>query len=758
MEEAIGRNRTDRYGTGTLLIYLTLSVFFFGRSLAGHMSNRYMGSGPDPSQFMWYMRWWPYAIAHHLNPFIPRVVWPPGGVNIAWAASMPLPSLAAWPLTKLFGLIPSYNVLCLLCPALAGWSAFLVCRQVSRSYWPSVLGGFVFAFSAHMDGKVFGNLNDAFVFAIPLALYAGLLWLERRIRTGTFVGALAALLVVQFLCFIELFATMTLAGALAWTAGMLSVDGERRNRLHEMIKPIIASYAIAAAILSPYLYFLLAHRLRSAEFMPAEAYSVDLLNFFIPTPLNELGAWAPMRHIARLFTASLAESGGYLGLPAIVIAFVFHRWHRREPAGRVMTMLLLGFAVLAMGPHLHIAGRATMIPLPWKIFTVTPFIQKALPARLMLYVFLDLAIMASVVLNELEVTPAAKTMIAAALALFMLPNLSASYWSVSADVPEFFSAGLFKTYLKPHENVIIMPYSIYGDAILWQAESDMYFDMVQGWTGFPQIPKEFEKWPMVQSLTWVTDLPEASTQLKAFIAAYNIQGIVVAEDCFCGSEIVRDRSGPTAWKRVGISTHDRNLWRKWFSSLGIIPVETGGVLLYKVRPGQFDSYKQYSLDELQAAATRQRFDILLAAVANYVRVGGDVSKLSPARAAELNLIPADWISGHNLPPDPETAPLRDRIVLSKADNGDAAIGLIATYGALEPIVRKYRPFASQVIYISPDPPYRHMVKPVDAGPLLLIMSFAKPSLQAAAERIEAEGITRESRPVQHDEAGASPPG
>lgn len=69
--------------------------------------------------------------------------------------------------------------------------------------------------------------------------------------------------------------------------------------------------------------------------------------------------------------------------------------------------------------------------------------------------------------------------------------------------------------------------------------------------------------------------------------------------------------------------------------------------------------------------------------ANYVREGRSVSKLSPARAKELKLIPADWISGHNLPPDPETAPFRDRILLTQADNGDAALGLVATYGGLK---------------------------------------------------------------------------
>jgi hypothetical protein len=81
--------------------------------------------------------------------------------------------------------------------------------------------------------------------------------------------------------------------------------------------------------------------------------------------------------------------------------------------------------------------------------------------------------------------------------------------------------------------------------------------------------------------------------------------------------------------------------------------------------------------------------------------------------------------------------------MSRADNGDAAVGLIATYAALKPIANKYGPLASQLIYISPDPPHSIITKPVDGDELILIMAFAKPALLAAAERIGPnEGIAR----------------
>src|ERR1700687_5561012 len=67
----------DSGGSRVLAFYFALSVLFFGRALFGHFSDRYVGGGPDPSQFMWYIRWWPHAITHGLNPFLPHGIFVP---------------------------------------------------------------------------------------------------------------------------------------------------------------------------------------------------------------------------------------------------------------------------------------------------------------------------------------------------------------------------------------------------------------------------------------------------------------------------------------------------------------------------------------------------------------------------------------------------------------------------------------------------------------------------------------------------------
>ena len=45
------------------------------------------------------------------------------------------------PVTLLFGPVVAYNLAAVLLPALAAWTAFLLCQHVTGTFWPSVAGG-----------------------------------------------------------------------------------------------------------------------------------------------------------------------------------------------------------------------------------------------------------------------------------------------------------------------------------------------------------------------------------------------------------------------------------------------------------------------------------------------------------------------------------------------------------------------------------------------------------------------------------------
>jgi hypothetical protein len=57
-------------------------------------------------------------------------------------------------------------------PALAGWTCFLLCRQLTASFWTSLAGGYLFGFSSYILGQQEGHLNLTSVFLIPLVALA----------------------------------------------------------------------------------------------------------------------------------------------------------------------------------------------------------------------------------------------------------------------------------------------------------------------------------------------------------------------------------------------------------------------------------------------------------------------------------------------------------------------------------------------------------------------------------------------------------
>ena len=224
---AIAGAFTSRPRLAALLIYLGFSAILFGRAAAPHFTTIYLGRGIDQAFFIWCLVWWPYAIAHHLNPFVTKLIFAPAGFNLTWSTSIPLLSLLALPLTATVGPIATFNLLCVACPALAAWTAFLLCHSLTQRFGPSLLGGYIFGFSSYMLAQMFGgHLNLLAAFLLPLAVYLVLARLQGRIERRAFTLGLLALATAQFLITTEVLATMTIFGALALAAAWMMGESE----------------------------------------------------------------------------------------------------------------------------------------------------------------------------------------------------------------------------------------------------------------------------------------------------------------------------------------------------------------------------------------------------------------------------------------------------------------------------------------------------------------------------------------------------
>lgn len=452
-----------RPALAALGMYICVSFLFFGPPVLGHLSRMYVGGGIDPPLTMWALVWWPYALRHGLNPFFTDRLWAPHGASLAWLTGVPGASLLAAPVTETLGPVAAYNVLCLLAPALAAWTAYMLCRHLTKQFWPSVLAGYVFGFSPYELGHVRGHLNLMFICFIPLGVYLVLLRLERAFTPRVFVLCLGAVLFGQFLFSNEIFATLSVFGAMALGLAYGLAPADLKPELRSAGVHVLYAYGVAAAALSPYLYAVLTQGILRHPLADAEVYSSDLLNFVVPTPLTLIGGTA-LEPIARMFSGNYAEAGAYVGLPLVLVIALFARSHWQRPHGKLLLGVLGIVAVASLGPTLHIAGQPT-VPLPWRLATALPVIKIALPIRFTVYTALIVAIIIALWLSAAPSHRRRWALICLA-AICLLPDLRHPAWAVPAATPAFFSDRLYHRYLREGETVLIIPYGANGNGTL----------------------------------------------------------------------------------------------------------------------------------------------------------------------------------------------------------------------------------------------------------------------------------------------------
>jgi hypothetical protein len=505
----------------------------FGLRLLPHLSTTYLGNRQDPADvyaFAWFLAWWPYALTHHLNPIVPRILWAPTGISLARATSVPAPALAAWPITRLFGPVVAYDILMLSAPALAAWSAFVLCRLLTRRFWPSLLGGYLFGFSTYELAHMTGHLNLALVFLLPLAPWLVLKFIGGALGSKAFMALLTGLLVLQFLISPEVFATMTLFGAVALLLGAAAAHASTRRRLAHAAGRIAVAYGVALFVLTPLIAAFIHSGWHRVNPGALSLYSADLANLVIPTRLTLVGG-SLSSPVAGHFIGNAAETDAYLGLPLVVMALLFVFSARRSRPGRILIGTLGAFVVASLGPVLLIAGKPTA-SLPWRAVLPAPIIGYAQPARFVVYVFLVLAVMAAIWLASARTgrRAAVRWSLAGLCVVSLLPNVAASYWRGQVQEPVFFADGLYRRYLAPDETILILPVTRRGAAsVLWQANADMYFRLADGYVGC-QVPAAAKRWPIVQTLFDDRLIPNAPRQWAAFLAAHRIQAVIVAGD------------------------------------------------------------------------------------------------------------------------------------------------------------------------------------------------------------------------------------
>ncbi len=528
-----------------------VSFFYLAIPVVSHPGRDLIGHGSDPDLFAWMLGWWPHAILHGANPIASHAVWSPQGTNLAWDTSVPGLALLVAPVTLLGGPVLAYNTLAVLLPALAAWTAFLLCRHLTHAFWPSLAGGFLFGFSPYVFSQTEGHLHMTSVFLVPLVALVLVRYVEGSLTGVRFVLALGVLLAFQISFSTELTLTLTLAIAVSLAVGALLVPASR-HRLRLLLGPLIAAYAVAALLMAPFLAYALLHIQRGAIHLP-EKYPADLLNLVIPTHLTELG-WSWTRSVAENFKGNTSEQGGYLGVVWLAILGWFAWSFRRVATARFLVTVIAIGVFVELGPRLTVEGHDS-ITLPWRLVSGLPLFNNILPVRISLFVALAASVCVAWWASSRSAPRAARIVLPLLAIVTVAPSLWLNVWHKHPYRPAFFTQGTYEACLGPDDNVLMLPFPNRSDAMLWQTETGYAFRMANGYVN-SVVPEGVADPSLVSRLKHAT-VPASPQPLLAWART---QGV---------TKIVATGPGSRGWVRL-LSSVER-------------PQRIGGVYLFDLR-------------------------------------------------------------------------------------------------------------------------------------------------------------------------------
>lgn len=514
-------------GAVALVCYLLYNSFFL-LPLHFDITHKLIGQTADPLQWIWFFRWFPYALTHGLNPLFSRVIWAPGGINLTWTTGAPVLALVCWPITALWGPFVSYNIVVLTAPALSAWITFLLCRELTGRFFPALFGGWLFGFSSYELGQLCGHPNLFVTWPVPLLVWLALRWYRGKLGDWGLVATAAAALLFLFGTSVEIFMTTILSSVVVISIAFgVFHDAPSRRRLLRL--GYLAAWAVLAAglLVSPYLWFMLFGPDRpQGSIYAARMFSTALANVLIPARTTWLDGGALQLWLGP-FPGGMLEQGAYIGIPLLVIWVLFIIHDRHTDRGQILFYSAGILLLLSLGPWLTIFKHPLPIPLPWWGLNQIPLLQDALPIRLTLYVSLATAVMAAVWLADTNTNWKLKLVLVVASTVFLLPNFTLMrLWRIDPKIPVFFTQGMYKHFLQRNENVLVLPMDAGGKSILWQAESNFYFRIAGGYLGPP--PPQLESNPVVRTCLYGMPPANAAAALRQFIRRSHIGAIITS--------------------------------------------------------------------------------------------------------------------------------------------------------------------------------------------------------------------------------------
>jgi hypothetical protein len=361
----------------------------------------------------------------------------------------------------------------------------------------------------------------------------------------------------QFLLSTELTFDVVMFGAVAFAVAYAMGDHADRLRLRRLFAEVLVGGLVAAVIVSPYIWWAIV----KAHLPPTDAasYPLDPLNLVIPTPITLLGGHTFTNisiHFPQSyrFPAGITEDVGYIGVALLAAfgTFVVTQWRARST--RLLAAVGAIALVLALGPELTIYGHH-IAPAPWRIVSSLPLFKQLLPARFMVFADLVLAVGIASWLSIGSGRVRLRWAIAALGVLLTFPAIQDGWWNSTPSQPRFITDGIAHRVIPPGSTVLTLPYGVYGDGQLWQAETGFTFNLAATYV-LKALPPRYQG----ESAAVEMALRNAPPSPRSFADLLRVHHV---------SEIILDASAPGRWPA-------------FLSAIGLHPRAIAGVSLYPV--------------------------------------------------------------------------------------------------------------------------------------------------------------------------------
>lgn len=366
------------------LLYLVITLILTF-PLILHLGEAIPGDSFDGWQNYWNFWWLKQSLVDSpRDPYVTDLLYHPTGVSLYFHTLNPFNGVVSLPVQLTGNLFLAYNAAVLLAFAAGGLGAYLLALTGLAAdspsppgqrplFWPAFLAGLIFTFSPYHLAHLLGHMQLIALQWIPfyvLYLLRGLQRAQRGALTRADLFKPGLFLVLVGLCDWYYVVYCLLFTAVALPAAWLALWRQRRRAralpltaLRLLAAPLAAGL-LFALVLSP-LWLPMVREARATSFMvplrsEAVRLSADLLGFFTPQGFHPLWGQAVRRWADRTFTSSFSEYSVFAGFTPLFLAGVgvWFDWRR----ARFWLLSALIFALLALGPVLHIAGRTDLLP------------------------------------------------------------------------------------------------------------------------------------------------------------------------------------------------------------------------------------------------------------------------------------------------------------------------------------------------------------------------------------------------------------